>query len=67
MYRASENNFSIAKFHQNCDNKSDTLVIAKTEFGRIVGGYTPLKWNSNAANYGNDVERKTFLFSLSLK
>ena len=67
LYRASENDFSVAKFHKNCDNKSDTLIIAKTEFGRVVGAYTPLKWNSNAANYVNDVDRKTFLFSLSNK
>ncbi|CAG8598494.1 26501_t:CDS:2 [Gigaspora margarita] len=29
IYRASEENFNINKFHENCDNKGPTIVIIK--------------------------------------
>lgn len=40
-------------------------MLAKTSFGRIIGGYTPTPWNTSL-NYGDDNERKSFLFSLIL-
>ena len=67
LYRASENNFSAGRFRQLCDGKKNTIVIAHTEFDRIIGGFTPLEWNSYGTAYVQDYERKNFLFSLSLK
>ena len=44
LYRASENDFKAAVFHKKCDNIPNTFTMAKTEFGRILGGFTPLTW-----------------------
>ena len=40
------------------------MVLVKTEFGKIIGGYTPIPWKSNG-RYEKDVELKTFIFSLT--
>jgi hypothetical protein len=66
LYRASENSYSAARFHQMCDGKKNTLVIALTEYGKIVGGFNPFAWASNG-QYNRDNNRETFLFSVSLK
>ena len=65
LYRASENNFSIAEFHKKCDNINNTLVLEKTQFDKVIGGFNAQKWNEVASNYSYD--SKTFIFSLSLK
>lgn len=67
MYRASENNFSVKAFHQMCDNEADTIVFIQTEFGKIIGGYTPIPWKSTANTLHSDVKLESFLFSISLK
>ncbi|CAG8561721.1 8567_t:CDS:2 [Racocetra persica] len=57
---------SYSKFHQKCDNKGKTIVIAKvtddSDGNWVYGGYNPLDWN------GNDVWKPTtesFLFILN--
>jgi hypothetical protein len=67
LYRASENNFSVKQFHSLCDNQADTFVIVKTEFNKIIGGYTPIPWKSTANTLHSDIRKDSFLFSLSLK
>ena len=44
LYRASDNQFLAKKFHEKCDGIENTVTIVETEFGKIIGGYTPLKW-----------------------
>lgn len=66
LYRASENDFSAAVFHQKCDKISNTLTIARTEFGKTIAGFTHYTWNS-ADGYLSHSERKAFLLSLDLK
>ena len=46
IFRASEHGFNAAKFHEYCDNTPNTLVLARTEYGRTVGGFTPCLWNN---------------------
>ena len=46
LYRASEHNFEVGAFHDLCDGKSDTIVLVMTNFDKIIGGYTPIQWNS---------------------
>jgi hypothetical protein len=46
LYRASDNLFDIERFHNICDNIPHTLTICETEFGKIVGGYTPIPWQT---------------------
>jgi hypothetical protein len=45
IFRASQHNFEAAAFHEHCDNIEDTLVLAKTEFGKTIAGFTHYKWN----------------------
>ncbi|CAG8692366.1 20984_t:CDS:2 [Cetraspora pellucida] len=50
-------------FHQKCDDKGATIVIARISGSKmLIGGYNPLDWN------GNNIWKQTtdsFLFSLS--
>ena len=41
IYRASEHGFSAKEFHKKCDNKGPTLTLVRTEFGKVIGGYSP--------------------------
>ncbi|CAG8740633.1 7023_t:CDS:1, partial [Acaulospora morrowiae] len=48
LYRASRDGNKATKFHQKCDNKGATIVVAKIEGSEtIVGGYNPLYWDSS--------------------
>ena len=48
LYRATRDGFAAKKFHEKCDNQGATLVIAKTSFDKIIGGYTTLPWQSTS-------------------
>ena len=62
LYRASRDGNTAAAFHENCDNKGATIVVAKIKNSeQIVGGYNPLDWNGNGPKSTND----SFLFSFS--
>ena len=63
IFRASENGFKAEKFHQFCDGKSPTIVLIKSNYGKIFGGYTKSKWSSND-NWVNDDSRSSFIFSV---
>ena len=67
LYRASDNEFSAKKFHQKCDGIENTVTVVETEFGKIIGGYTPVKWESHqSGQYKEDASGESFLFSVSL-
>ena len=40
VYEASNHNFEAYKFG-NASSNTNILVIAKTEFGKVIGGYFP--------------------------
>ena len=42
----------------------NTFTIIKTEHGKLIGGYTPLKWNDKI---GKDQSNSTFLLAINLK
>ena len=46
LFRASEHGFSAKEFHRWCDGKAPTLVVVRTNFGKTLGGYTPVPWKS---------------------
>src|SRR5581483_10909618 len=49
LYRASRDGNTIGTFHEKCDNKGATVVVAKiTNSDQIVGGYNPLFWDANS-------------------
>ncbi|GBC03101.1 hypothetical protein RclHR1_00050009 [Rhizophagus clarus] len=49
LYRASRDGNTTKVFHEKCDDKGATLVIVKiTNSEKIIGGYNPFSWSSNA-------------------
>ena len=47
LYRGSEHEFSVERFHELCDDHAPTLTIVETEFGNVFGGYTEGQWTLN--------------------
>jgi hypothetical protein len=62
LYRLTRDGNSPKIFHEKCDNQGPTLVLTKLKDGRILGGYTPLSWDSSSG-VKNDLD--SFLFSLT--
>ena len=67
LYRASENNFSAQEFHRRCDNIGGTITLIETEYGKVIGGYTPLAWNSSKKHWAADKSMNSFIFSVDLR
>ena len=42
MYKASKENFSVEKYFQLCGKEKNTVIIAETTMGKILGAFTPL-------------------------
>ena len=36
----------MSKYYQQCGDLTNTIIIAKTLKGKIIGGFTPLSFNS---------------------
>lgn len=60
IYQASKHGFSAYDFHSRCDNKSNTLIVIKTNTSNVFGGYTQADW-SGPSTY----DPNSFLFSLT--
>jgi hypothetical protein len=56
IFRASEHEFAIAKFHELCDNKGPNLFVGKSEqHEKTFGGFTSVNWNKDRHdNYETD-------------
>ncbi len=52
--------FEASQFHAKCDDKPNTLVIIKSEYGNVFGGSTEKPWSG--IFYKND--SNAFIFSL---
>ena len=63
LFRATRDGFAPANFHQKCDGKGPTVVIAKSAGGHIFGGYTETAWENSGGGYKNCND--SFLFRLS--
>ena len=63
LYRASrDGNTAVVTFHEKCDNKGPTIVIAKiANSEQIVGGYNPFQWDSS----GYKATKDSFIFSFT--
>uniref|UniRef100_A0A6P8I724 Uncharacterized protein LOC116299796 n=1 Tax=Actinia tenebrosa TaxID=6105 RepID=A0A6P8I724_ACTTE len=61
-YRASQDGWTGAIFHQKCDGKSSTLTIIKVQ-DFVFGGYLSETWGPS--KNGSIVDSKAFLFSLN--
>ena len=64
LLRGSTDGFKASTFHKICDNKKNTLVLVKTEFGKICGGFTELEWNVTSSYKS---QSNSFLFSVDQK
>src|SRR5580765_8164158 len=61
LYRASRDGNTVAAFHEKCNNKGATVVIAKVQNSeKIIGGYNPLFWDSSDSNKATN---DSFIFS----
>src|SRR5437762_2884141 len=48
LLRGSRDGFTPEKFHEVCDNQSNTVTIIKVkDNNEILGGYNPIAWNSD--------------------
>jgi len=69
LYKATRDGFNHKKFKERCRRISPTIVIVHTNFNKIIGGFTTLRWDSpktEAYEYVYDSYKKTFLFSVTL-
>jgi hypothetical protein len=57
----------VTDFHRICDEESHTLTVIETEYGKVIGGYTPLPWNSSNKHWAADKSMNSFIFSLDLR
>lgn len=57
LYRASDNDFSVIRFHQYCDGEPNTIVFVKTEFNKVIGGFTPIPWRSTKNTIHSDIRK----------
>ena len=62
LYRLTRDGNSFKVFHEKCDNQGPTLILIKGKDERVIGGYTPLSWDSNSRS---KCDSDSFLFSLS--
>lgn len=66
LYRASEHSFNIDLFHHYCDGQLNMLLLAVTEFDRVLGAYSPLPFESGVGfEHTSDPDCATFLFSVT--
>jgi hypothetical protein len=63
LYRLSRDGEEYSTFHQLCDDKGPTIVLAKLTDGNILGLYTPLDWETRTNNWKSDPN--IFVFSLT--
>lgn len=52
-------------FHKSCEDIPNILVLVKTSYGKLIGGFTPLGFSSIRDVYVNDPQLKSFLFSIT--
>jgi hypothetical protein len=63
LHRGSRDGFGSRDFHKHCDSKKDTITIIQTTKNDIIGGYTPVAWDSRKG-YKADDTLKSFIFIL---
>ncbi|KAK8811526.1 hypothetical protein WA158_003260 [Blastocystis sp. Blastoise] len=76
LYRCSDENRSVKKWHEKCDEKESLIIIqgkGKDNKSYIFGGYTSVSWGKNHSDYpislreakGYRADPNAFLFSLT--
>jgi len=69
IFKAKRDGYSAKEFQKRCCGVENTLVIARTNFGKTVGGFSPMAWDLPGIPCIKyyDPEGHTFLFSLDFK
>ena len=44
IYSSSLDGLNVNTFHEKCKNHEHTICISKSNHGKILGGYSPMKW-----------------------
>ena len=68
IFRASTDGFSSDEFHSRCDKKGPTLVVCRSNYDKVFGGYSPCEWDGTVTydyTYVHDLTKTSFLFSLT--
>ena len=52
-----------SNFHKKCDKKGKTIIVIKSNYNEIFGGYNDISWEKNEKFIKGKGE--SFLFSLS--
>ncbi|GBC27056.2 carbohydrate-binding module family 13 protein [Rhizophagus irregularis DAOM 181602=DAOM 197198] len=61
ILRGSRDGFTAERFHEICDDQSNTVTIIKVkDTNEILGGYNPIKWKSDN---GYGITDDSFIFS----
>ena len=63
LYRATTDSFTSKAFHLHHGSAYPTLIIVKSEFDEIFGGYTTVPWNTDKESPKKDPG--VLLFSLT--
>ena len=48
LFNSKRHGFSATAFHRRCDDKGPTIFLVKNEINAIFGGFTSVKWGTNA-------------------
>jgi hypothetical protein len=62
-YRGSRDGFRCSDFHGKCDNVPNTMTLISTTKNFILGGFTPISWDSSS-QYKPDNSNQSFIFSV---
>jgi hypothetical protein len=63
LYRGSRDGFKSLNFHTKCDNHSNTVTVILTTNDFIIGGFTPIAWDSSNS-WKADNSQQSFVFSI---
>jgi hypothetical protein len=64
LYRASDHEFCVKRFHEKCDYIPNTLTVIRTEFDKKIGGFSVPEWGSQLG-WAADNSKESFIFSLT--
>jgi hypothetical protein len=64
LWRGSRDGFGADDFHRLCNGHPNTLTVILNTEGNLVGGFTPVEWESGPEKRKDDPSLKSFLFTL---
>ena len=71
VYRGTRDGFAASCFHEKCNGAAPTLILCKSEYGKVFGGFTEQAWESTKPEdldfATGTSSARAFLFSVSHK